>query len=34
MKLPFYVLPRWLAIDPNYAPIRGNRRFQKLIGKG
>jgi tetratricopeptide (TPR) repeat protein len=25
------ISPRWLAIDPNFAPLRGNPRFQKLI---
>jgi tetratricopeptide (TPR) repeat protein len=33
LKAPSWVSPRWLAIDPNYAPLRGNPRFQKLVGK-
>jgi eukaryotic-like serine/threonine-protein kinase len=32
LKVPYYVSTRWLAIDPNYASLRGNPRFQKLIG--
>jgi eukaryotic-like serine/threonine-protein kinase len=33
LKVPYYVNARWLAIDPNYTPLRGNPRFQKLIGE-
>src|SRR5262249_53228946 len=32
LKAPYWISDRWLAIDPNYAPLRGNPRFQKLIG--
>ena len=31
MKIPYYVSPAWLKIDPNFDPIRGNPRFQKLV---
>jgi TolB-like protein len=31
MKIPHYVTPAWLKIDPNFDPIRNNPRFQKLV---
>jgi TolB-like protein/Tfp pilus assembly protein PilF len=31
MKIPYYVTPAWLKIDPNFDPIRNNPRFQKLV---
>jgi TolB-like protein/Tfp pilus assembly protein PilF len=33
MKIPYYVSPAWLKIDPNFDPLRGNPRFQKLVAK-
>jgi len=33
LKIPYPISGRWLAIDPNYAPLRGNPRFEKLIAR-
>jgi len=30
LKIPYYLSPGWLKIDPTFAPLRGNPRFERL----
>jgi tetratricopeptide (TPR) repeat protein len=31
LKIPYYLSPAWLRIDPEWKPLHGNPRFQKLL---
>jgi serine/threonine protein kinase/tetratricopeptide (TPR) repeat protein len=31
LKIPYFLSPAWLRIDPTFEPLRGNPRFERLI---
>jgi TolB-like protein len=31
LKIPYYLSPGWLKIDPTFAPLRGTPRFERLV---
>ena len=33
LKVPYLLSPGWLKIDPAFAPLRGNPRFERLISQ-
>ena len=34
LRTPYYLSPKWLAIDPNFSPLEGHPRFEKLLAAG
>jgi len=30
LKMPYYLSPAWLRIDPTFAPLKGDARFERL----
>jgi len=34
LRMPYYLSPGWLRIDPTFASLRGNPRFKTLIAGG
>jgi tetratricopeptide (TPR) repeat protein len=34
LKIPYYLSPGWLKIDPTFDALRGNPRFERLIAGG
>jgi hypothetical protein len=33
LKIPYYLSPGWLRIDPTFAPLRGKPQFERLVNR-
>jgi hypothetical protein len=33
LKVPYFLSPGWLRIDPAFAPLHGSPRFERLIAE-
>jgi hypothetical protein len=33
LRIPYYLSPAWLKLDPTFDPLRKNPRFQRLVGQ-
>jgi len=33
LKQPYYLSPGWLRVDPSFAPLKGNPRFERLVAE-
>jgi hypothetical protein len=31
LKVPYYLSPGWLRIDPEFSSLKGNPRYERLI---
>jgi hypothetical protein len=31
LKIPYFLSPGWLRVDPTWDPLRGNSRFERLV---
>ena len=34
LRIPYFLSPGWLRIDPTFAPLKGNPRFGRLLAGG